>query len=489
MQDNEEPDDFDDMDFEDLDAEDDFDESWDDFDDVDDAEVVADDLPADPAAVEEKPAAGKNAAAASGDKKKGFVQKNFNVIVIGIAVLGGGAVVLSQLAAPPANAPGAEQALDEMAQMAEQELAKAPTEIPELSGDMPPMPSPMDSNPEPAMDESSGELADLGIESEGEADDASSDVLTPIPELSDDAASEELADLGDLGDLGLEIDPEPVAEETAEPTTENDPLALPELDELPTLSEQSELDSIALEEDADAVLNVGPDLEEADLSMDDGLEITPEPVLEEPLVEEQEIDALAELQEPAPVLEEDAIVEPAPAPADAAPATPEIDTNALELELDDLNDTVAEQDNALEQAEAEQSALSAQLEEATSKISELESKVAKLQAALDEAKATPAEAEPKEEPVAKEEISVATIKPAPVPKTEPKPAAKPAPTKSVNWVLRAAQPGVATISPEDGSDLRRVEVGDRVSGLGKIQSIAVENGKWVVQGSEGRVTQ
>ena len=76
-------DDFEDLDFEDLDTDDDFeDESWDDFDDVDSTENSE--------TVSEGPSEEGQGPA----KKKSFIQKNFNLIVILIAVLGGGGIYL-----------------------------------------------------------------------------------------------------------------------------------------------------------------------------------------------------------------------------------------------------------------------------------------------------------------------------------------------------------------------------------------------------------
>lgn len=61
--------------------------------------------------------------------------------------------------------------------------------------------------------------------------------------------------------------------------------------------------------------------------------------------------------------------------------------------------------------------------------------------------------------------------------------------KSIKWVLKSAQPGVATIARSGSSDLRKIEIGQIVSGLGKIQSVKIENGVWVVRGTRGTVTQ
>lgn len=61
--------------------------------------------------------------------------------------------------------------------------------------------------------------------------------------------------------------------------------------------------------------------------------------------------------------------------------------------------------------------------------------------------------------------------------------------KAIRWILRSAQPGKATIAQAGSNDMRTVEIGQTVSGLGRIKTIQVENGLWVVRGTRGRVSQ
>ena len=72
-------------------------------------------------------------------------------------------------------------------------------------------------------------------------------------------------------------------------------------------------------------------------------------------------------------------------------------------------------------------------------------------------------------------------------------AATPAPRKVVRrpatWVLKSAQPGKATIADTGSGDLKTIEIGQKVSGLGQILSIQIENGLWVVRGSKKTVSQ
>ncbi len=74
-------------------------------------------------------------------------------------------------------------------------------------------------------------------------------------------------------------------------------------------------------------------------------------------------------------------------------------------------------------------------------------------------------------------------------KEAPKQETLPKKTVSVNWTLRSAQPGAAVLYDPSTGNMKSVEIGDRIEGIGKIQSIATENGKWVVRGSSGKVSQ
>lgn len=60
---------------------------------------------------------------------------------------------------------------------------------------------------------------------------------------------------------------------------------------------------------------------------------------------------------------------------------------------------------------------------------------------------------------------------------------------SAQWSLRAAQPGSAMVSRKGQSEIRDVSVGDNLDGIGKITNISLVNGRWVIQGTKGQVTQ
>lgn len=92
-----------------------------------------------------------------------------------------------------------------------------------------------------------------------------------------------------------------------------------------------------------------------------------------------------------------------------------------------------------------------------------------------------------EKPAASEKI---------VKKSPPKPkkaVTKPKPETAyqvpVTWELRAAQPGRAWVSKSGERDMQTVEVGQTLAGIGKINAITYQNGRWVVQGSQGQIRQ
>ena len=60
---------------------------------------------------------------------------------------------------------------------------------------------------------------------------------------------------------------------------------------------------------------------------------------------------------------------------------------------------------------------------------------------------------------------------------------------SIRWVLKSAQPGQAMISKAGESDMVRVSTGQSLAGIGRVTSISVEEGKWVVRGTNGKISQ
>jgi len=114
---------------------------------------------------------------------------------------------------------------------------------------------------------------------------------------------------------------------------------------------------------------------------------------------------------------------------------------------------------------------------------------------------TPKKATVKQQPAAPEPEEVAEVapEPAPVKKTvkkasKPKTAANTTPKSAgtayaQSWELRAAQPGRAWISKPGTRDMQGVQVGQTISGLGRITAITFQGGRWAVIGTQGQIRQ
>ncbi len=113
------------------------------------------------------------------------------------------------------------------------------------------------------------------------------------------------------------------------------------------------------------------------------------------------------------------------------------------------------------------------------KISDLENTIADLQKQIEAMKAADEKPQMAEKPAPKKQ-AVASKPKAPVKKAQP---------KTVQWELRAAQPGKAWVAQKGRSDLQPVIVGDTLSGLGRITSITFVNNSWIVVGQNGSIKQ
>ncbi len=160
----------------------------------------------------------------------------------------------------------------------------------------------------------------------------------------------------------------------------------------------------------------------------------------------------------------------------------------FESRIADLEKTVTEGGMAAPAESADVSGLQEQLGQMRDRLAALEKRPA--------AAAPKAEKLAEKPPVKEKEPEAAVPAPAekapaaPKPKKEPTPvAAAPAPVKAeVPWILRAAQPGEAMVSRGVEGEMSPVRVGDQLPGIGKVLSIGNETGRWVVQGSTGRIS-
>ena len=141
---------------------------------------------------------------------------------------------------------------------------------------------------------------------------------------------------------------------------------------------------------------------------------------------------------------------------------------------------------------AERNELQSKLETANSEIATLKAQIDALESKLADAESKPAAEEPAETPVAKKEAPAPILRDAPKSTAATKAPAELPPARivqSTKWQLRSAQPGRAMLSPQGSNEMRSVAVGDSVTGLGKITSINIENGNWIVRGTKGFVSR
>lgn len=151
--------------------------------------------------------------------------------------------------------------------------------------------------------------------------------------------------------------------------------------------------------------------------------------------------------------------EATPASEVATPAAPD---NALTQKVMILEQEITGKDQKIEELQNSLAVLE-------KKIAALETEKAKLAAAQSKAK-TPA-----------------PTRAAPAKVAAPKATA--APKEATNWVLRAAQPGRAIVAPQGSNDLRTVEIGNTLEGIGRVTAVEIESGRWVVRGTKGVLRQ
>jgi len=177
---------------------------------------------------------------------------------------------------------------------------------------------------------------------------------------------------------------------------------------------------------------------------------------------------------------------PAPAPTPAVTDTsvaPPVSEAPLASDVTATNSTTS----------PDMSAVATQLEAISSRLSSMESDISSLK----EKSAGPSSADLPgiqnslkkiEKRLDKVEARSATARASSAPESSSsaRPAATAAPPR---WILKSAMPGQALISQAGQQDMRTIAVGETLPGLGRVTGIYVENGRWVVQGDQGRLTQ
>lgn len=193
----------------------------------------------------------------------------------------------------------------------------------------------------------------------------------------------------------------------------------------------------------------------------------------------------------------------APAPVASAPiqtAAPMADDGTLATKVSQLETRLNDMDSKLNTIASAPAADDGRLNAIQTSLERLETR-------LDDIAARKTPVREASAPAATTPVITGTDEPAPVVKKQaPRKASKPKTTKSNQWdgayspakatqastgsgkwELRGAMPGRATLAR--GNDIREVGVGESVPGLGEITGVAQMGGRWIVQGTQGAVTQ
>lgn len=480
-------------------------ENFDDLDTLDEEQWGED---ADPAAgLEAVDAPAQKGSARSGKKSSG----GFFFGLILLALMGGGSWYayqndlipgvkkgdfgLAKAPEAPSPDPSADVSLSEPAQVADSQ--------PLESAELPPMPDSEDSG---TITDSSQELtaeAQADPLQTGETASApdskagpSDDVLTPFPV---DDASGSGADLQPLELADSEAQDVPAVAEKDGMLLQDASSQLldPEAKLADSSSEaQSELSPEVVAPSADTPEEPAPlDAESLDeLTLSDQVDQTPTPA------ETPSVEALSDLSGKESKPEVDATAADdldTSLPADSAPAeldsgseppvsAPEEAGSDLDLGLTEKTEAASPSVPVSSDAPAEKKDLTEQAAPSTQSPPPPEPDSA---VKVPETEASPAAAQDKEDkvPPAAEAVEAKVEK---KPDTASAPASPPKKVMpSPTWKLKSAQPGSAVLYDSRTGDVKTVEVGDRVSGIGKVKSISQVNGKWVVKGTSGKVSQ
>lgn len=353
------------------------------------------------------------------------------------------------------------------------------------SGDMPPMP---DANAQASAQEGS----EISGQDSAVVSDSQDEVLTPMPGASE-AKQSDLPPLVESQDGSIEIS------EVAEKDGGVDPVVQSADGEIQTdvTVTQGISENISNQElpstDTSAVTSAVTPSSEIDQAKD-SLASQEDALLEQT---EKTVTEAPQANETVAVLPE-ATTEEKPEPVTNSQATdlsvPEAQTDMLaapkEAAAENLPEAIAEETATVsgdaptvEQNKA-QASISPVTKEGTEKPSE-ESVASNNDTSIETptSPSIPVETQVKE--TVQEKQQIATLESSAVEKKQVKPVTKPAP----KWKLRSAQPGAAVIYDPQSGEMKNIEVGSKVAGIGKVKSISQVNGKWVVKGSAGKISQ
>lgn len=190
-----------------------------------------------------------------------------------------------------------------------------------------------------------------------------------------------------------------------------------------------------------------------------------------------------DVQEQQPVIETMAIQEDV-----SANMVSEEALSSIDKKLESMTARLAELEARQTQMQNQETKVNTASSVDSEQISDLKSMIVSLQKKVDDLANRPAT----ERVVVKEVPVQQKAAPAPVKVSSPAPQKTAAPVEkniSNQWVLRGVTRDSALIATSSSSDILTVSVGDQVPNLGRIQSIAMENGAWVVKTSGGIIRQ
>jgi|GEM_PF-5931802 len=448
-------------DLDDIDLDDDFDESfdddWDEFDDPLPGENLTENQ-AQPVNEEGKKAPASQDNETLKPAQKSFFMKHFNIIIIGLALLGAIVIFAVQLSGGPATPDN---------NVAANIASDIPADIPsDIVGQTPPSDAPPEnvtSNNQPFQD--------------------SIPLIAQAPAPADNVVEEiSLDDMAPINTQG----PAPTGE-----ISEAEQIEIASWEDM--LAEDANLQvqdtETAIEEDA-----IPEDMGAPQLQEDVQREIAQAPAVQPARVEE----AISILEDVPPASDSPQNETPNTAP-DRQPSDPQANVNVAKKDT-----KIAELEGALEMRNAEidtlgetLSAINAKIDAQTqteaqknNRIEELENTISQLQAKL----RTAQESQTQQMAAPTPTRQVEPTRAAPVRSatnaqktTQIQPVTRNA--QRVQWSLRAAQPELAVIAPKGTNDLKSVTIGNYVVGLGQITAIENIDNRWVVIGTQGRLSQ
>jgi hypothetical protein len=170
----------------------------------------------------------------------------------------------------------------------------------------------------------------------------------------------------------------------------------------------------------------------------------------------------------------DGVTASAPPPFEASVARIDADILTLTANLDNISKTGIAQFNKT----------SDRLDKVEKAQAEPAAKLAKLSEAVDKLRGTPVAAVAAATPAAAKEVTGSISAPATTPAAAPKPEVARMPTVE-GWVLRDVTRGAALIEGRRG--MYEVYAGDPIPGLGRVDAIRRQDGRWVVVTGKGLI--